>query len=137
MAENAAAEPLVAAGLRSCALSALAALLPDGASSPEAAFLRTHSAIAARSASVQELLSPIVRRQSAADAPLLNLAEQLGLHLIEILTVALAAAMEMDLMCGRAIAHLQAPLADRAPRWDCWPPHSPNSIPRGKSPSGS
>jgi ATPase family associated with various cellular activities (AAA) len=115
MAENAAAEPLVAAGLRSCALSALAALLPDGASSPEAAFLRTHGAIAARSASVQEFLNRSVHRQSAADVPLLNLAEQLGLHLVEILTVALAAAMEMDLMCGRAIAHLQAPVGGSRP----------------------
>jgi hypothetical protein len=100
-----AAEPLVTGGLRSSALAALAALLPVGASSPEASFLRAHAAAAERNGSVLD----------ASDAPLLDLAVRLDLHRIELMAVALAASVEMDLMCGRAVAHLQAPLGGSRP----------------------
>jgi hypothetical protein len=100
-----AAEPLVTGGLRSSALAALAALLPVGASSPEAAFLHAHAAAAERNGSASD----------ASDAPLLDLAVRLDLHRIELMAVALAASVEMDLMCGRAVAHLQAPLGGSRP----------------------
>jgi hypothetical protein len=101
-----AAEPLAAGGVCSTALAALAALLPDGAASPEAAFLRAHSAATDRNRAL--LHNP-------SDAPLLRLADQLRLDRVETLAVALAAAVEMELMCGRAIAHLQAPIGGSRP----------------------
>ncbi len=100
-----AAEPRVAGGLCSCALAALADLLPEGASSAEASFLRAHAAASARSGMVED----------PADAPLLALGRQFGLRPVELLAVALAAAVEMDLMCGRAVSHLQAPLGGSRP----------------------
>jgi len=87
-------------GLHSSALAALAALLPENSSSAEAAFLRSHCAAAGASPS---------------DAPVLKLAEQLALRPVEIMTVTLACAVESDLMCGRAIAHLQAPVGGSRP----------------------
>ncbi len=115
MAETArVAEPLNAGGICSCGLAALAALLPNGAASPEAAFLRARSA-AHRSGSVQQALSRVVQHPDPSDLPLLKLADELSLHRIELLAVALAAAVEMDLMCGRAIAHLQLPVGGSRP----------------------
>jgi hypothetical protein len=97
----------VAPDLYSCALAALAALLPEGSGSPEAAFLERHSAVGSLPDAVHACLR--------ADTPLANLAAELRLHPVETLTVALAAAVETDLMCGRAIAHLQAPVAGSRP----------------------
>ncbi len=115
MAETArVAEPLNAGGICSCGLAALAALLPNGAASPEAAFLRARSAVA-RGGSVQSALSLVIRHPDPSDLPLLKLADELSLDRIELLTVALAAAVEMDLMCGRAIAHLQLPVGGSRP----------------------
>jgi ATPase family associated with various cellular activities (AAA) len=95
-------EPKAAGGLCSSALAALAALLPEGASSPEAAFLRAHAAAAS------DALLP-------ADQPLRDLADRLGLHRVELMAAALASAVEMDLTCGRAVAHLQAPVGGSRP----------------------
>lgn len=89
-------------GIYRAALSALAALLPDGASSAEAAFLRAQAT--ARS-----------EAGDADDAPLVELGAKLGLHRIELLAVALAAAVETDAMCGRAVAHLQTPVGGSRP----------------------
>ncbi len=110
-----AAEPLVAGGLYSCALAALAALLPDVASSPEAAFLRRRSGDAGYNGSVRQHLTLSLNQHDPIDAPLLALADQLGLRRIELLAVALASAVEMDQMCGRAVAHLQAPVGGSRP----------------------
>jgi hypothetical protein len=49
------------------------------------------------------------------DLPLLRLADELGLTTIELLAVALAAAVEDDVMVGRALARLQAPLGGSRP----------------------
>ncbi len=89
-----------ATGFYAEALGALAALLPDSASSPEAEYLLAHGAGG---------------KTHASDALLAELAGTLKLHHIETLTVALAAAVEMDLMCGRAVAHLQAPVGGSRP----------------------
>ena len=97
------AEPLAAGGMCSCALGALAGLLPEGAASPEAAFLRAHAAAANAIPG------------AALPTPLHQLAEVLSLHRVETLAVALAAAVETDLMCGRAVAHLQAPIGGSRP----------------------
>jgi ATPase family associated with various cellular activities (AAA) len=108
-------EPLVALGVRACALSALAALLTEGDSSAEAAFLSAHSVAQGRNGSLPQLMTSAVQRRDSADVPLLELGDKLGLHSIEFLTVGLAAAVETDVMCGRAIAHLQAPVGGSRP----------------------
>ena len=82
------------------ALAALAALLPAHVDTPEAGYLR------ARACSTEP---------HETDGPLLQLAETLRLHPIETLATALAAAVEMDLMCGRAVAHLQSPVGGSRP----------------------
>ena len=86
---------------------ALLALLPDGDLSQEAAFLRARAA--------GEFRTPEHAAGTAVDAALLGLAEQLRLHRIETLTVSLAVAVELDLMWGRAVAHLQAPIGGSRP----------------------
>jgi hypothetical protein len=99
------AEPMAPGGFRARALAALAGLLPDGDTSQEAAFLHACSASEFR---YQHAHIP-------ADGPLLDLGQQLQLHGVELLTVSLAAAVETDLMCGRAVAHLQAPIGGSRP----------------------
>ena len=101
------AEPLAGGGILSCALAALAALLPEGASSQEAAFLRAYAAGVNGNSGAAS--------QGPADEPLQELADRLQLHRVETLAVALAAAVETDLMCGRAVAHLQAPIGGSRP----------------------
>jgi hypothetical protein len=114
MAENAAsAEPRFAYGLYSCGLAALGALLPDGSASPEAAFLRAHSAALATGGSLRGAVDWIL--QDGPGTPLVNLAKNLELRPAEVLAVALAAAVETDLMCGRSISHLQAPVGGSRP----------------------
>ena len=115
MAETTLAEPQIAQGLYSCALAGLAALLPDGASSPEAAFLQAHAHSVAKYGSVREAVNRLLHSPDTPDTPLLKLADELRLRPVELLAVALAAAVETDLMCGRAIAHLQAPLGGSRP----------------------
>ena len=100
------AEPRIGATILLQALAGLARLLPKDDSSPEAAFLRAGN------------LAPEDHNgfhRNTVDAPLLDLSQQLGLRCIETMTVALAAAVETDLMCGRAIAHLQAPVGGSRP----------------------
>jgi hypothetical protein len=115
MAESAAlTAPQVSPGLYSAGLAALAALLPESSSAGEAVFLRAHSA-AAKGRSLRQALDGIFRSGDTPDLPLLRLAATLRLRPVEALTVALAAAVETDVMCGRAIAHLQAPVGGSRP----------------------
>jgi hypothetical protein len=109
------AEPLSAGGLCSCALAALATLLPEDASTPEAAFLRSHAAAAVPRALLSRVLNDASGLRTPPGAPLIGLAHQLQLHGIEALVVALAAAVELDLLCGRAVALLQAPVGGSRP----------------------
>jgi hypothetical protein len=108
------AEPLVAGGLYSCALAALTALLPENASSPEAVFLRERGS-GDSSGSLLQMLQRSRRQPHSADALLFELSDELSLRPVELLAVTLAAAVEMDLMCGRAVAHLQAPVGGARP----------------------
>ena len=115
MAEFVSVEPRVSAGLCSCALAALASLLPDDLNSSEAAFLRTHSVTLDQNGSLKEMLSRSLDEHHPADAPLLELAGEIDLHPIELLAAVLATAVETDVMCGRAVAHLQSPLGGSRP----------------------
>jgi ATPase family associated with various cellular activities (AAA) len=56
-----------------------------------------------------------LRRPASSDLPLLGLAGVLDLAPLEILSVALAAAVESDTMAGRALAHVQAPVGGSRP----------------------
>jgi hypothetical protein len=98
--------------LRSCALAALAALLPPDTHTPEAAFLRAH---AAATTPWKDAVDRTIESPDEADAPIIKLAGQLSLHPVEILTVSLSAAVESDMMCGRAVAHLQSPVGGTRP----------------------
>ena len=116
MAEStAAAGPLTAAGVTSCALAVLATLLPENAASPEADFLRGRAASVSQSESLRQFLSGAGPVQPSPGVPLLELSDELHLHWVEMLAVALGAAVELDPMCGRAIAHLQAPVGGSRP----------------------
>jgi len=100
------------AGLESCGLAALAALLPPSATSPEAAFLKSHAAAVG---SWKEVTKAMLDNAASSEKPVLKIAALLSLQPVEALAVALAAAVESDLMCGRAIAHLQAPVGGSRP----------------------
>src|SRR5271168_5107760 len=92
------------ADLLSFALGALAAAAPEmvAGDSPEAAFLRRYSG--------QSLgtLPDYLSHPAASDLPLIGLAGDLDLKPIEVLSVALAAAVETNAIVGRAIARIQA-----------------------------
>ncbi|HEU4451750.1 MAG TPA: ATP-binding protein [Longimicrobium sp.] len=103
--------------LRGYALAAVADAvvgdIPPASPSPEAAFLLAHARAAGpewRAGLVRYLAAP-----APADTPLVRLAAALALTPIEVLAVALAAAVEDDVMVGRAFAHLQAPLGGSRP----------------------
>jgi hypothetical protein len=99
--------------LYSCSLAALSTLHPVGGSSPISEFLRSHAAPPDRC--WNEHLDLCLRNPDPSDRPLLDLAASLGLNRTELLTVTLAAAVETDMMCGRAIADLQAPVGGSRP----------------------
>lgn len=99
--------------LYSCALAALGALHPGGGSSPISEFLRNHEGLPGRS--WNEDLESCLQNPDPADQPLIGLAVTLGLSRTELLTVSLAAAVETDMMCGRAVADLQAPVGGSRP----------------------
>jgi hypothetical protein len=100
--------------LRTFALAAVSAASGDTADSPEAAFLRGHYQLAGEANWLRNL-KRYLRRPAPADLPLAKLAATLGLDLVEILAVTVAAAVETDLLCGRAIARVQAPLGGSRP----------------------
>jgi hypothetical protein len=106
--------------LRSYALAAVARRAYDAPTSaselPEAQFLLGYlRAVGASETEWAVTLTNYLSRPLPADAALIHLAEELNLTLVEILTVALAAAVEDDVMVGRALAHLQAPLGGSRP----------------------
>ena len=108
--------------LRDIAIAAIAAatLPPPPAESdeetPELQFLRRHlQRIVAGNPFWARSLPDSLKRPLSADAPLVEMAQTLGLSMIETLTVALAAAVEDDLMLGRALAHLQMPTSGSRP----------------------
>lgn len=101
--------------LRSFGLSMLASILPQGEPSAEAQFLRSHGVIGDYSHAPGERLDRYLASPAACDRPLLQIGGELGLNRIELLVTAIAVGVETDLMCGRAIAYLQAPVGGSRP----------------------
>lgn len=104
--------------LRTYMLAAIAAQLPrpEEPSGPEVQFLmRQLKAIAAEGKSWREGLTDYLRQPQPQDKWLLKLAQQLPLTTSEVLTAALAVAVETDVMVGRALALIQAPLGGSRP----------------------
>ena len=65
--------------------------------------------------SFELLLKNALLRPAAGDASLVWLGDRLGLTPVEIVTAALAAAVEDDPLIGRVIAHVQAPMGGSRP----------------------
>jgi hypothetical protein len=106
--------------LRAYALAALAAHLNKSgapvASSPEMDFLAAHAAaVDPERQGWTKGLARYIEQPDASDALLLDLAGELELTRFETLAVALALAVEDDVMTGRALAYVQAPLGGSRP----------------------
>ena len=115
-AENHRVDALPERSLRTYALAALAARVNDMLKPNvlEHQFLRLHLD-ALDSPKWFDTLSDYMREPAERDLPLIYLAQQLRLTLFEMLTVVLAAAVEDDVMVGRALAQLQAPVGGSRP----------------------
>lgn len=106
--------------LQNYALAALGATVSDHVSSqPQSAelrFLLAHLAAATIAGEQwEETIGDYLNAPDPRDEPLLALASQIGLTVLEILAVELAATVERDAMAGRAVAYLQAPLGGSRP----------------------
>lgn len=104
--------------LSTYALAALAAHLQDTpieGASPEVQFLLEQRAAIDPSQTWLESLRHHIQKPPAKDLPLLRLRQKLDLTSAELLTVALALAVEEEVMVGRAVAWLQAPLGGSRP----------------------
>ncbi|AEI68003.1 ATP-binding protein [Corallococcus macrosporus] len=101
--------------LRTTVLAALALTQEDSGDGEaiELRFLRQHLDATGQDwvARARERLT----HPGADDAGLVRLGEALGLSLVELLAVALVAAVEQDPMVGRAVAYLQAPVGASRP----------------------
>ncbi|MEA5463932.1 ATP-binding protein [Leptothoe sp. PORK10 BA2] len=105
--------------LRTFALAAIAQTLigsaPD-AREPELDFLRSQlTAATATAPTWQQGLKTYLAQPLRRDIPLLKLSRDFHLTLLEMLSVALAAAVEDDVLVGRALARVQAPLGGSRP----------------------
>jgi hypothetical protein len=117
-APPAARDAAVRPSLRAFALAAVAARAsPANASdTPEIQFLLEHlEAVRGGRRCWLDALPGYLEHPSPADEPLISLARALKLTTIETLAAALCAAVEDDLMVGRALAHMQAPLGGSRP----------------------
>jgi hypothetical protein len=106
--------------LRTFALAAVAASIGDGVfpgdECPEIQFLLSHlDGVDPDRRGWAPALYAYLSGPAPADAPLIRLVEQMDLTLIEMLATALAASVEDDVMTGRALAHVQAPLGGSRP----------------------
>jgi ATPase family associated with various cellular activities (AAA) len=115
-AENHLVDVLPERCLRTYVLAALAARVYDmlKPNVPEHQFLRLHLE-ALDSEKWFDTLSEYLREPAERDLPLIYLAQQLRLTIFEMLVVALAAAVEDDVMIGRALAQLQVPVGGSRP----------------------
>jgi hypothetical protein len=94
-------------GLRAFVLAKIAAGLPAEEQSAEAQFLRSYES--------PGNLDALLAQPAEEDRVLLGLAKELDLNRIEILAVAVAAAIEIDPILGRAIAYVQRPIGGSRP----------------------
>jgi hypothetical protein len=105
--------------LRGFALAAAAMRLPDDtvhAGAVEAQYLREHyTSLVPPGKHWHARLGDYLKSPAAADTRLLALARELDLTLTEVLATALAMAVEDDVMAGRALAFLQAPVGGSRP----------------------
>ena len=111
---------LLRPNLRRIALAAVAANALSGdaqeSESIDLTFLREHLSLTHNGpGGWRTTLRHYLRQPNEEDLPLLRLSSSLGLSRIEMLSVALAAAVEDDLLIGRAIARLQAPIGGSRP----------------------
>lgn len=93
--------------LRVLALNLLSKLLPEDDRSGEAQFLRAGGETGS--------LRACIAKPAEADAALVRLAKELALNDVEILSVAIALAVETDPPFNRAVAHLQNPVGGSRP----------------------
>ena len=101
--------------LRAFSLAALG-LGIDQPTAPEELFLRRCvDDVVPPDGTWDRVFSGYLDEPNLCDRPLLDLASILQLSAVETLTAALAAAVEDDVMVGRAIAHLQAPVGGSRP----------------------
>lgn len=104
-----------ALSLRTFALAAVAARVP-ARETPEAQFLHAQlDAVKRAHDSWRDALESYLQEPAVPDAPLLLIARALELDVVEALTVAVAAAVDEDLMVGRALAYVQAPVGGSRP----------------------
>lgn len=104
--------------LRTYALGAVAAQLPppDQTSGPEIQFLfRQFQTVTAGQERWLQSLSHYLQQPAAEDRFLLQAARQFQLTALEVLTIALAVAVEEEVMVGRALAAIQTPLGGSRP----------------------
>ncbi len=109
--------PLAGASLRTLALARLARLAPDAGenAAPELAWLRAHAREAGPPAAWPRQLQQTLRAARERSDPLILLADALELEPAEMMTIALAAAIDDDALAGRVVARLQAPLGGSRP----------------------
>ncbi|MGI0486545.1 ATP-binding protein [Pantanalinema rosaneae CENA516] len=102
--------------LKTFALAAIAAHLPASSSEPELQFLQhQRQQVDPQQQGWHRRFATYLEQPSPIDQPLLQLAVDLSLTPIELLAVALAAAVEADAIVGRALARIQAPLGGSRP----------------------
>jgi hypothetical protein len=101
--------------LRSFGLAMLASLVLPTDRSDEAQFLRSQEPMGWNGDGFAEPLHRYLANPKSCDRLLLKLCGELGLGLSEIMAAVIAAGVEADLMLGRAIAHLQAPIGGSRP----------------------
>lgn len=112
------AEEPTSRSLRSFAMAAVAAIVqhPEDGSPMELRYLRGHLATVAPAGEPWfAQLADYLARPQDADRALIALAREIRMTLAELLAVALAAAVEDELMAGRAVAYLQAPIGGSRP----------------------
>ena len=123
--------------LRAYALAAIASCVSveEKSEAIELRFLREHLAAVAPGGEHWVVTLPdYLNRPDASDRRLIELSESLGLTLIETLAIALAAAIEEDLMAGRALAALQAPVGGSRPTLGLLATAMLDAAPRGARP---
>ena len=103
--------------LHELALAAVGALVLHTTADPvpELDYLRRHHERVVRSGEWGQMLLEALRSPASGDRSLLDLAADLELSPLEILTIALAAAVENDSVVGRALARVQAPMGGGRP----------------------
>jgi hypothetical protein len=104
--------------LRDMALAAVAATLPGAATAGEPLelqFLHRHREIAQDREGWLAALVRYLEHPAPVDRPLLALAAHLRFTPIEVLSVALTAAVENDPMVGRSLAYVQSPVGGSRP----------------------